>query len=361
MLIEIGKDIIEAAKKENKDALRTLNYLGMAFRNKKHIVFSEPAQLKEVRNINLLPLDTRNVFTYILSKYTTVIRPLLSLLQFRAKLVLTGKSQRLPNLLLMNLNDFKNFELYEETHLLCENIFDCKFYRQIGLHYLMDNNFKEVNLCLFPLQGGGAASCRVFREEASLKQHFCLALMDSDKGYPKCKKETDTTFGKVKKEADTLKPLNCFCERLQYTREIENLIPDTYIRIKYHDSELVKANVDMSYIDIKNGLSPKLLWFSEAIEYYRKLFANVPNIVSSINKFDQTRQNLKKEDYYHNVNNQTIIKGLGEKVTEDFLDDNPDNKISEMRPTTENQRKDWSRMGSLVAQWCCAPIIVSTL
>lgn len=151
------------------------------------------------------------------------------------------------------------------------------------------------------------------------------------------------------------------CERLQYTREIENLIPDTYIRRKYHDKELVKANVDMAYIDIKNGLSAKLLWFSEAIDYYRKLFAGNPAIVSSIDNYEQTKHGLKKEDYYHNVKEQFIIKGLGEKVTEDFLDDNPDDNISMMSPTSEGQRKDWSGMGMLVAQWCCAPIIVSTL
>ena len=361
MLIEIGKDIVEAAQKGNKDALRILNYLGMAFRNKKHIIFAEPAILKAVISIESLSLDTKSVFIYILSKYTTIIKPLLNQLQFRAKLMLTGRSEKHPNLILMNLNDFPDFELYEETHLLCENIFDCKFYRQIGLHYLRENNFKDVTLCLYPLQGGGAASCRVYREEVILKHHFCLALMDSDKGYPKCKKEAETTFGKVKKESDTLKPLNCLCERLQYTREIENLIPDTYIKRKYRDKELVKANVDMAYIDIKNGLSAKLLWFSEAVDYYRRLFASVPTIVSSIDKYEKKKNVLKKEDYYHDVNEHFLIKGLGEKVTEAFLDDNPDDKISKMSPTSENQRKDWSRMGMLVAQWCCAPIIVSTL
>ena len=255
MLIEIGKDIVEAAQKEDEEAMRILNYLGMAFRNKKHIVFSNPPLLQAIIKIDKLPIETKNVFVYILGKYSTVIRPLLDELQFCTKLMLTGKSERRSDIILMNLNDFKDFELYEETHLLAENIFDCKFYHQIGLHYIKENQLREVSSCLFSLQGGGAASCRVYREEANRKQHFCIALMDSDKGYPKCTKVADTTYGKVKWEDDTLRPTNCICEKLQYTREVENLIPVPYIRKKYQHTDLIKTGVDLSYIDMNKVLS----------------------------------------------------------------------------------------------------------
>lgn len=361
MLIEIGKDIVEAAQRGDEEALRILNYLGMAFRNKKHIVFSEPIILKDILKIKDLPLETLNVFVYILGKYTTVIKPLLDELQFRVKLMLSGRSEKLTDMLLINLNSFRNIELYEETHLLAENLFDCKFYHQIGLHYIQEKRLKEVSLSSFLLQGGGAASCRVYREEAYLKQHFCLAIMDSDKGYPKCNKVLDTTYGKVKKEENSLNPLNCMCEKLNYTREVENLIPYSYLRTKYSNMELIKTGVDLSYIDIKQGLEPKLLWFSDAVDYYRKLFSAVPAVLSSINTYELIKRGKKKDDYCAQVKGKVIINGLGDKVTELFLDDNPGNSISRMVPTSDNQRKDWARIGRLVAQWCCAPIIVSTL
>lgn len=361
MLIEIGKDIVEAAQRGDEEALRILYYLGMAFRNKKHVVFSEPLLLKAILNIKLLPVESRNVFVYILGKYTTMIKPLLDELQFRTKLMLKGRSEKRTDMLLMNLNDFRDFELYEETHLLAENIFDCRFYHQIGLYYIRDKRLNDVTLCSFLLQGGGAASCRVYREEANIKQHFCLAIMDSDKGYPKCNKVADTTYGKVKKEENSLKPLNCMCEKLQYTREVENLIPSSYLKKKYSNMDLIKTGVDLSYIDMKHGLEPKLLWYSDAIDYYRKLFASVPAVVSSINTYEQIKNGKKKDDYCAQVKGQIIINGLGDKVTELFLDDNPRNSISQMEPNSGNQRKDWARIGRLVAQWCCAPIIVSTL
>lgn len=361
MLIEIGKDIVEAAQKGNIEALRILNYLGIAFRNQKHIVFSEPTLLKEILKIKDLPLDTRNVFVCILGKYATVIKPLLDELQFRAKLTLSGRSEKLTDMLLINLNNYRDIELYEETHLLAENLFDCKFYHQIGLHYIRDNRLKEITLCSFLLQGGGAASCRVYKEEANNKQHFCLAVMDSDRGYPKCTKVADTTYWKVKKEEVSLKPITCYCDKLQYSREVENLIPTTYLRKKYSNMDLIKAEVDMSYIDIKNGLEAKLLWFSDAIEYYRKLFASDSAVISSINNCEQLKNGKKKDDYCVLVKGQVLISGLGDKVTESFLDDNPGDSISQMSPISDNQRKDWKKIGRLVAQWCCAPIIVSTI
>ena len=70
---------------------------------------------------------------------------------------------------------------------------------------------------------------------------------------------------------------------------------------------------------------------------------------------------MKKDDYCAQVKGQVIIKGIGDKVTETFFDDNPGDSISLMNPSSENQRKDWTRIGRLVAQWCCAPIVVSTL
>lgn len=362
MLIEIGKDIVESAKRKEETALRTLNYLGMAYRNKKHIVYAEQPLLSEVINIKELLPETRNVFLYIQGKLTTVIFPLRDFLKFRTKLMLTGRSERLPDLLLMNLNDFKEFELYEEAHLLSENIFDCKFYKQIGIHYLNNNNINEVSINLFPLQGGGATSCKVYREEAEMKQHYCLAILDSDKGFPGCKKKKDTTYDKVDKVDESLHPINCKCACLKYTREIENMIPSVYLKRKYHDKDLIKANVDLSYIDLKSGLLPKLLWYNEAITYYKKLFSNVPAVLAEINRFEVLRTTKNnREVYCKDVKDQIIINGLGDKTLELFLDDNPDDSISKMLPDNNNQHRDWELIGRLIVQWCCAPIIVSTI
>lgn len=362
MLIEIGKDIVESAKRKEETALRTLNYLGMAYRNRKHIVYAEQPLLTELINLKDLLPETRSVFLYIKGKMSTVILPLRDFLNFRTKLMLTGRSERLPDLLLMNLNDFKDFELYEEAHLLSENIFDCKFYKQIGLHYLINNKINEVSINLFPLQGGGATSCKVYKEEAESKQHYCLAILDSDKGFPSCKKKKDTTYDKVNKVDENMHPVNCKCECLKYSREVENLIPSAYLKRKYNDKDLIKAKIDLSYIDLKSGLLPKILWFNEAISYYKKLFSNVPAVLAEINRYEALKTTKKnKDDYCKDVKDQSIINGLGDKIIELFLDENPDNSISLMLPDNNNQHRDWEIMGRLIVQWCCAPIIVSTI
>lgn len=356
MLIEIGKDIVEAAEKKDAFACQVLEYLGMAYRNCKHIVFADKLLMAKIISLNTLSDDAKNVFKNIQSVLVTEIFPMRDHLQFWVKLFLSGNSERQDHIVLMNLNDYKTIELYEESHLLAENIFDCKFYEQMGLYYLRENNLQWADISLFFLQGGGTPTCRVYHDEIIRKQHFCLAILDSDKPYPKSSKEGETYKLVKKEDSKAAKPCNCMFEQLKYVREIENLIPSSYLSRKYLHEFVVKKKVDLCFFDLKDGLMPKVLWNQEAVDYYKQLFAADSTIISEINRFMELKTGKNKEDYCSLIKDEkAIVSGLRDKIMENFLDDSPDDNISNMTPDPNGQRKEWNRIGKLVALWGCAP------
>ncbi len=356
MLIEIGKDIVDRSDKGDVFAIQILEYLGMAYQNCKHIVFADKHLVVRIVNSKVLSDKIKNVYRKIQSVLATEIFPVRDYLNYWIKLLFSGTSERQNHIVLMNVRDFVNFEFYEESHLLAENIYDCKFYEQIGKYYLRENNLKWIDICFFMLQGGGSPTCRVYHEEIIKKQHLCLAILDSDKRYPKSTREGGTYKLVKKEDVKAAKPCNCMFEQLKFVREIENLIPKCYLCKRYANEEVIKKKIDLSFFDLKDGLMPKTLWYAEAIEYYKKIFSGDAEVLTNISIYEAKKRGLKKEEFCSQIkNDKPLVPGLKDKVMECFLDDNPNDAISSLTPDTGNQRNEWNRIGKLIAIWGCAP------
>lgn len=179
MLIEFCKDIAEDACNGNQRALQVLDYLLMAHRLGKHLIFfpHEVATILARSGMN----DSIRRECISIGKQTSSIGALSH--RISIKLVVTqneyapGENQKV-----IQFNPYSNnsFELYEETHLLTENLLDADFYLALVSYYKRKAKVNSVNVCFFPLQGGGDTINLVMEKEIMLGHHLCIAIVDSD-------------------------------------------------------------------------------------------------------------------------------------------------------------------------------------
>ena len=90
-----------------------------------------------------------------------------------------------------NLDNQKSFELAD---------FCIEFYKR-------QKSIKCETL-FYPLQGGGDPIDKVYDLEVHIKQHFCIAITDSDKLYPNA--SVGQTASKILRVDRKTTPFNCF-------------------------------------------------------------------------------------------------------------------------------------------------------
>jgi len=260
-----------------------------------------------------------------------------------------------------------SFEPYTELFFLVENILDAEFYHIVLKLFREVKGFASYECTMYPLMGGGATSAKVMENEVRQRQHFCLAVADSDKHRPQ------GAMGRTAKDFRTLlvnNPFNCDVYYLNDVREIENLIPRKVVRYLYP----LKANAidifdkDPSFFDMKEGLSLFCLADDKDCNYWRNLIIERPE---SFRCRDAIKAHFQlKSEYEEKLKSikTKIIDGFGCNLLKRVMNEDQDaiqsvmneniraynmlhnTKLSELNTF---QQREWMTIGHVLFAWSC--------
>lgn len=286
----------------------------------------------------------------------------------KVKTVITYKREKVePGKMVLNPLHEPNFQPYTELFFLVENLLDADFYHIVLRLYREENGFAPYCCTVYPLMGGGVTTAKVMENEVALRQHYCLAIADSDKISPQGKKG-DTV--KDLMTAVATSPFNCEVYGLEDVAEIENLIPQRVVRHLYP----LQAGVidifakDPSFFDMKCGLELKVLVRDKDCDYWRRL---LPEKQADFDQRDALkaahpgRQNLENA---LTAANHKILEGFGTNLMKRVMNADRDapteiqqenieaNHLlnqTEMADLNASQQREWMNVGEKIFNWAC--------
>lgn len=349
MFIEITSDVVDKAEAGDKECIEALEKLAIAYRYGKHVVCYNLKDKQKISKMKSLQPNTRDIYKKIgerLQDYHSLGR----LLVYKTFLTTKKISSKVGDIIYVNPQINGTFELYEESHLLAENLIDIDFFNFCVAYHKKKNPALNFNTCYFPLMGGGMTTDKVYEKEISLKQHFCLAILDSDKKYDGCNVgSTASNFCMSTKSYD---PFNCTFYIMKKVREVENLIPFSIlskcgikeIKRVFDANSVLKdtKNVDFSLFDMKKGLEGYKMDVDE-YNYWSTNLAIYPVLKSKL-----TKSKVKKSP--------KIISGFGRDILKKLMScakikqSLTDGSFS----LTVNQEVEWTAIGKIIFEWCCA-------
>ena len=361
MLIEICEDVVTLAERSDSDSIAVLEKLAMAHRYGKHFVYASFPLLNKICRMESLNKPTRKIYSDI-KKHCASSGTLVSGIGFRVKVTIASPpASASVTYIQFNPKLMSGFELYEETHLLAENLLDCSFFKYIVEYYKRSMGI-SCPVCFYPMQGGGDTIKMVYLNEIQLGQHFCLAIMDSDKKHSQ--DALGNTCKGVKKVHKKHNPFHCFYYIMENIREVENLIPLSIVKLysNYSNKQIFRDNInaEFSFFDMKEGLlSCKITeniytyWTSQLFGYteLKQQLSECSGCVSHSNP------KPKESDCEEVCDRRCIIEGFGSKLLDNLYKDNTSKerlKNVEEKQLSSAQKNEWYTIGKLIFEWCCA-------
>lgn len=367
MYIEISREVVTFAEHNNRYAIEMLEKLALAVKYNKHIVFTGLRLLDRILQIDSLDALTKNQYSKIRNRYST-IGALIHKLDFRAVVLMGGENRRTRKRILIDSTKADKFEVYEESHLLTENLQDGKFFEYLVKKYAKNQGItlSGTPICYMPQMGGGSTIAMVYKMEIERCQHFCLSILDSDKRYPSCGKgETFSSLRRVDKDKylgdcdgnDGQYAFNCSYYVMDELRELENLIPIEVLKTmdNVRSNPLLQMTFDMSYHDMKDGLLAKKVNVGDYQIYLDKLFSFDQAIVDYIDFCVAYRQCCgDKEEYEKDCGRLKLVNGLGSNIMEQVLKNaQPALEHADFSKLSLSQKKEWENIGKKIFEWCC--------
>ena len=307
-----------------------------------------------------LSKNVRSIYSRLGTRNSTT-HALVSKITWRIKLTFDAQNPLTPQTIHIDPTKLSGFEWNEETHLLAENLSDCKFFEHLVSFYKRKHNIR-FSTCWYPLQGGGDTIASVYDYEIELKQHLCLAVLDSDKKYPDC--GVGDTAKKLKVCHHKKKPIHCMHYVMENVREVENLIPFSALRtlddLSSYQVFTELSDLDYSYFDMKKGLETYKT-NSEVKNYWSRLLVPHKRLKECYNQcFSCATTSIpkpKSQDCLEVCGRKCIIEGFGSRILDKALNDLhsvlADVKSSDLTP---GQLAEWEAIGGIVFEWCCSPI-----
>ena len=373
MLITICQDVIEKGFNLKDDynlyAIETLKKLLMSVKWRKHIVCIPDMDENDIDGLAPLLTKEETKLLYFVHSKRQLSFPLINRLSIYTKITFLEETKKTDNVIVLNPRTHIDFELYEETHFIVENILDSQFYAHVICKYFQER-YKLRPDCFtieyYPVQGGGATISDVVKNELNLKQHFCFAVCDSDKKYKESQEEGDTAKGirTVFSEIITNggNPFHADFYVMSKVREIENLIPFCVLDLYSNPSQkqfVACHQSHLSFFDMKVGLEYRILYDKDVYEGWKRVFPNeidwhqIDIYKNEANDYDEFCDKVKRMDI--------LVVAWGKNILKCIL--NPDTRIrkdnqyrlyeiSEGQLTT-NQKEEWDAIGRHVFSWCC--------
>lgn len=357
MWIEIKTDVVQKAIDEKanpiNDAADFLRDLSIAIKRQKHVIYvpcladlNLKAKLAEVigqQYTSLLALGLDHRMDIGRVKSLVLVSCVISY----------ERTLQIPaNTILINPEDCGRFECFQETHVITENLADSDFYKFLIQFYCRSENITLCTHRYYPLMGGGATSAKVLESEIELKQHFTVAIADSDKHYSGA--DYGETYKKMQSVIDTKHPKFCALEKMERVAEIENLIPHKFLKLhnQYTEEHEKIFNRDPEHYDIKKGFSVRSLFKDDMADHWRTRFPDIDfskrDNLKAANptkvEYDAAAKDLQDGNLINISWGSNVLSELLEVV--DFSDVTSED-------LTADQRYEWIKIGRFLFSWTC--------
>lgn len=368
MLIEVANDIVEKAVEQlgkvQNDAANLLVELAIAVRKGKHIVYV-PALKDKVLNDQLKDLLRPNDFHLLAftHKHKNDFNALCKTLSI--KVVCTYSMEPLvepewETIMLYNPNTYQNFDIFEETHVIGENLNDTKFFEYSAMYYARKINSRHNTFAYLGRMGGGVTSEKVYEQECELNQHFFVGFADSDFKIPVEPQDYDRNLGDTAKYIKNVhtqyNPAFGLFYHMTKVSEIENMIPKGVFMEFKTNARLQKVlDHDYSFYDMKCGLDYLSLRKPEIYAYWRSVY----NADVDFSDFDNISAMYPGnfQGFKAAVNGTLLLEGWGAKVLDEIM---TNGKYAKMLKNTtradlsNSQDVEWTNIGKIMYNWTCA-------
>lgn len=346
MFIEIADDVIDRAEGRDTNAIEVLRKLALAIRYGKHLVYVNHRNLDRIFRIDTLSTFDKSAYGVVKKNFSSLggLKEWLkcqTIITYARKTGMEKSTLNSITYIYINPSDNPDFEYYEETHLLVENLQDADFYEYVVKYFQRKNKPRNTDYVFYALMGGGSTATKVVEYENKLKQHFLLAIVDSDKKYINQIGVGDTARDVLASCRKT--EFNSYCYVMKDVAEIENLIPYNWILNNpiSKSAEIVNKNLnfDMSFFDMKKGLRIKVLRDDAVLKYWKGMFFSL--LPSSV--WDDIGQKCDED---------VVLGGFGENIMKHILKSAAIYGCDDV-DLTVSQENEWERIGELILTWSC--------
>lgn len=373
MYIEVYRDVVEdAIDKSGYEVNLSLDLLQLlaVFSSRGNHIVSVPCLVNNKALTQKLSTVMGSISVRKLRRYDTSFYKLQTIKQDLLKYcIVTYSSSNMSDerAIVYNPTRMQRFEPYLQTKLITENILDAYFFDYIAHFYLREKRFTGgVEIIFEATPGGGSTTCDVVRHEILENRRFCLVIVDGDK---KCPGQTEygDTARKIINVINQYPSEVCNHYIMEKVMEVENLIPQRIV--KKYASEKNNCDVldrDVSYYDMKVGLTLKGLYNDDVFNYQSKIFPDL-----DFTQRDEAKGNTTCRDEYeqyieeHHLAN-VLKKGFGSDLLKNVtcacdgkgrirypeLKNEMKNKIIS-KDLTADQLEEWNHIGQLMFSWMC--------
>ena len=358
MFIIVADDIIRGCLDEHsefaRDRIDMLTELSLVVRYGIHVVYipllRTDAKIKEelksklpVRVFSLLSKNNNNQSLHVIESLV------------KEKLVITAdhseyKAWKAKTPYVVNWAEHTNFRALYPTFLVTENVLDARFYESVVLYYKKINGIKTAKINYLPIMGGGGSLAGVVCDLDAMKAGVWFAIADSDKYAPNDKEKS--TASTLRKDYSNLaEPWGSYYV-MQMVCEIENLIPIKILK-EIKNCRAGFWEKDLSYYDIKCGLSFSVLYDDVVYNYWRTIFTG-----TNFARRNKEKKRCKDEDDYRKAvrNDKAVVTNFGSSILKTILNGPKAFMLNEIEcaDLTDAQKYEWESIGKMVFCWTCS-------
>lgn len=375
MFIEVCDDVLRKAlnssDEDNEKAVETLRHLSWSIRRNYHLVHFPSIDENDLENLrDILNSSEAKAICWSFSKRRD-LQKMKSNLQFYASVSFDTDIATIGfegAIIHINPKADSRLELFQKSYLLTENLLDSEFYQYFARAYQKSIHLDECiyKINYYPLQGGGSSTGEVYIYECQQGQHFCLAILDSDKKWPNYKGygQTANTFEEHYKGylVKNKEPITCYYHVMENACEIENLIPHSVLSVfsTNEQKSFISSNPNaLPWLDIKKGFDYCMLFEDDALKEWKQVFPleidweKIEKIKSVCKDKDEFKDKIVAEKL------PELVKPWGKKILEDVLrpktkkQNKYDLKKVEISKLPLFQQEEWGYIGRLIFSWCC--------
>jgi hypothetical protein len=163
--------------------LRSLTRLLQAHADGLHIIVIPPSICRVLEDCERLSEEQRGVAAKVRLKFSELSQ-LQGILPVYAELSEVETTPALRDGVWHIPFDWIAAHGISQTHLICEDLYDCEISHEAARDFLHSNNLSRLELALDHTAGGGGNTHRVLKAEAIDALKVCICVVDSDRSNP---------------------------------------------------------------------------------------------------------------------------------------------------------------------------------
>ena len=361
-------DPLERDSRPNDAVIDAASNLALARREGKHLLFAERRTLRACAESQWLSERVRGVYRHLLDNLPQM-KTYLDNLARRVEVFATDgifecASQSGCTVIRVSASLLRDFSVLEKSIMLCENLTDTRFYRQLAETYCHWSRLGNPMLRYEPRLGGGQTTSETYESVRSSRSRLCLCIVDSDRTTP------SGSLGSTAQAAEDVHTCGVqpLCELIVLNaRAVENIIPTRmYQEAVWGDNNrmagvLFLEDLESSdsaearlYLDVKGGLRLGEILHAPEESAFRRYWEPVARRAQATARSVDTDCWADPKCNSRRQCRCVVAPGMGVSILEhvaDFLDSKSTHKKAQL--VDEPLREEWESIGEVIVAWCC--------